>query len=393
MSEHLYIHIPFCLKKCGYCDFYSQENLSRLPQFVGALKKEIRIRAAGKSPYTGPVKTIYFGGGTPSLLSPKELGTILETIGEVYPVSPRAEITVEANPGTVDAGYFAGIKQVGVNRLSLGIQSFNPEKLRFLGRSHSVGLGRRAIEQARDEGFDNIGLDLIYGVPGESARELRRELAAALVYRPEHLSCYMLTLESGTPLYERARAGGFTPMPSLAKADLFSITAKALEEGGFTHYEISNFARGGHRVSRHNSAYWQMTPYTGFGPSAHSYFNEADTRDGDRPVRAWNVSDLEGYIRTLEQGLLPVAEQEGLSLAQQMVEMIMVGLRTLEGVDLNAFDALSKVRFKDRFSDLIKDLGAEDLGHVCGRGGYFSLTLRGWCRLDSIVESFAGQIL
>ncbi len=393
MSEHLYIHIPFCLKKCGYCDFFSLENLGRLPEFVSALKKEIRIRAAGNPDCVGPVTTLYFGGGTPSVLPLKDLESILDTIGTAFRISPGAEITLEANPGTVSDEYFAGLKQLGVNRLSLGIQSFDSEKLKFLGRVHTSAAGRSAIAQARDAGFDNIGFDLIYGVPGESDLNLRQELAEALAYQPEHLSCYTLTLEPGTPLYAASGTGAFSPMSSSAKADLFSLTSMALEAAGFFHYEISNFARGRERISRHNSAYWQMTPYTGFGPSAHSLFAGRSAKDGNRPVRSWNVSDLDLYIQALEQGRLAVEEQETLNAAQQMAEMIMVGLRTRKGIDVALFDRLSKVPFTDLFHDLVTGLETENLGYLTDCGGYFFLTLKGWNRLDGIVEAFAEQVL
>jgi len=392
LSEHLYIHIPFCVRKCGYCDFYSTDTLEVVPEFASALKQEIRIRAALETPCAGfPVTTLYFGGGTPSLVSLKDLAAILDVLKDVYPISPCAEITLEVNPGTVDFDYFAGLRRLGVNRLSLGIQSFNPEKLKFLGRIHTVDQGKSAIAQARDAGFDNIGLDLIYGGPGETTRDLRLELETALAFQPEHLSCYMLTLEPGTPLYAQGLAGAFTPMASSAKADLFSVTSATLGRAGFSHYEISNFARGAHWVSRHNRAYWQMTPYTGFGPSAHSL--EKDSEGNRRPVRAWNVSNLALYMSSLDQGQLPVAEQESLSPAQQMAEAVMVGLRTREGIDLARFNRLSEEPFLHRFSDLIHGLGAGDLGHVSDCGRYFALTLDGWNRLDNIVESFAEQIL
>ena len=393
MSEHLYLHIPFCLKKCGYCDFYSLENQDRLPEFVGALKQEIRLVSPSDSLPGTQVKTLYFGGGTPSLLPLDSLEDILDTLGDAYGIAEDAEITLEANPGTVDLDYFRGLHRLGINRLSLGIQSLRKDKLTVLGRIHTLDQGRTAIEQARKAGFDNIGLDMIYGLPQETARDWRQEMAALLDYAPEHLSCYMLTLEKGTPLHRDFRSGRFTPMGAEDQVSLFSQTSAFLEEAGYRHYEISNFARGDRRMSRHNSAYWQMRPYTGFGPSAHSFriLQEEDGRTV--PLRSWNAADLDRYLVLLAENRLPVAEEERLTAAQQMAELVMVGLRTRQGIPLALFDRLSELPFVRRFSGLMEDLAGQGLGALAGNGSHYALTSKGWARLDSIVEAFAGRIL
>ena len=390
MSEHLYIHIPFCLKKCRYCDFYSVEAGVVPRNFTDTLVREIRIRAQA-GPENAPVSTVYFGGGTPSLMPLKDLALILGTLHEHYSLAEHAEITLEANPGTVETGYFKGIRSLGINRLSLGIQSFDPERLRFLGRIHSAAQAVAAIEQARNAGFDNIGLDLIFGLPEEPATVWGKEMKTALSFFPAHLSCYMLSLEPGTPLHRLAQSDRFKPMPPEEQVARFCETSDFLEQAGFQHYEISNFARSRQEISRHNSAYWQMVPYDGFGPSAHSF--GPSPRKGHSVVRSWNLSDLDLYMRRLNGGQLPVEEAEELSAAQQMAELVMVGLRTRDGIALDRFDALSTVPFARRFAPLINDIQTQELGLMDERHRRFALTLDGWACLDSIVETFVRDIL
>jgi oxygen-independent coproporphyrinogen-3 oxidase len=286
-SVSVYIHVPFCLKKCSYCDFYSTGTLSFLPAYVKGLQQEIEIRGKAKK----KARTIYFGGGTPSLLPLEDVEKILETIRVCYRVSGNAEVTFEVNPGTVDESYLSGLKKLGVNRLSIGVQSFDPGKISVLGRIHTVDQSIGAIGAAESAGFENIGFDLIYGTPGETPKTWIRDLKTALGFKAAHLSCYMLTLEPGTPLAARYEEGLFqAPGPDLL-TDLFTTTAVFLEQQGYEHYEISNFARGRKNRSRHNSNYWKMTPYDGFGPSAHSLGFPGET-DPASPVRSWNLADV-----------------------------------------------------------------------------------------------------
>ncbi|MCG8634912.1 MAG: radical SAM family heme chaperone HemW [Desulfobacterales bacterium] len=384
MSEHLYIHVPFCLKKCRYCDFYSETDQNRIPAYVSALVKEIQWYGGKKQ--QDIVNTVYFGGGTPSLLPTDALEKIFNTLHRCYSIPETAEITLEANPGTLDKAYLENIRAMGINRLSIGVQSFNSGNLSLLGRVHTGAQAADAVKFARAAGFDNIGLDLIFGLPGQSRRQWREEMDIALGSRPEHLSCYMLTLEPGTPLYSRYEAGRFLPMAQETQVDYFSFTSDYLSGAGYTHYEISNFASGTPKRSRHNSMYWQMRPYSGFGPSAHSY-----QCNGDMPKRSWNLADLGRYIDCLESGQLPVEDEEYITISRQLLEMVMVGLRTVEGIDLKLFDTLSEKPFTEVFAELINTLVDEGLGRHAGNR--FSLTRAGWARLDSIVEEFAEKLI
>ncbi len=405
----VYIHVPFCLKKCSYCDFYSIGTLSFLPAYVASLQREIQIRTdqsllSGSADRVGRVpqrvKTIYFGGGTPSLLPLEDVKKILTTLHTCYQVAGDAEITFEVNPGTVDQGYLSGLKSLGVNRLSIGVQSFDPYKIKVLSRVHTIQASIEAIEAAKSAGFDNIGLDLIYGTPGETLATWRQDLHRVLGFKVAHLSCYMLTLEPGTPLHAQYKRGLFQSPGSGILTDFFMETSSFLEQHGYDHYEISNFARGVQNRSRHNSAYWQMTPYDGFGPAAHSFGSRVDKGQGNRdpgrvfPVRSWNLADVNAYIQALSAGKLPVYEREVLSLPQQMLERVMLGLRTSDGIDITAVDKMTGQDFLTRFAPLVDRLERQGLGEVlAGPGKRFLLTLSGRARLDSIVEAFADQIL
>jgi oxygen-independent coproporphyrinogen-3 oxidase len=405
----VYIHVPFCLKKCSYCDFYSTQALSFLPAYVASLQQEIQIRTgqsfrSGLADRLGPVSskvnTIYFGGGTPSLLPLEDIKKILTTLYTCYPVAGDAEVTFEVNPGTVDQGYLSGLKSLGVNRLSIGVQSFDPYKIKVLSRIHTIEASIEAIEAAKSAGFDNIGLDLIYGTPGETLATWRQDLHRVLGFKVAHLSCYMLTLEPGTPLHTQYERGLFQATGSDFLTDLFMETSTFLEQHGYDHYEISNFARGVQNRSRHNCAYWQMTPYDGFGPAAHSFGFLNDKGPGVRdpgrvsPVRSWNLADVNAYIQALSAGKLPVYEREELSLQQQMLERVMLGLRTSDGIDITAVDKMTGQDFLTTFAPLVDRLERQGLGEVlAGPGKRFLLTLSGRARLDSIVEAFADQIL
>ena len=243
------------------------------------------------------VGTIYFGGGTPSLLPLSDVKNILKAIYVGYQVSRDVEITLEVNPGTVDKPYLEGLKKLGVNRLSIGVQSFDAHKIKVLGRIHTIEASIEAIQAAKSVGFENIGLDLIYGTPGETSEDWLRDLKTALGFKVAHLSCYMLTLEKGTPLQIKYAKGLFKAPGADILTDLFMATSIFLEQQGYEHYEISNFARGRENRSRHNANYWQMTPYDGFGPSAHSFGFLKDKGSGKGPGKGQGESEGGGYLR------------------------------------------------------------------------------------------------
>ncbi|MCG8564091.1 MAG: radical SAM family heme chaperone HemW [Desulfobacterales bacterium] len=377
--QSVYVHVPFCVKKCGYCDFYSLEDLSLIPDYGRALCREIAL--AAPHPRASSLDTLYFGGGTPSLIPLSLLETILLQLEKHHGLDGETEITLEVNPGTVDLDYFKGLRGLGVNRLSLGIQSFDPQRLKFLSRIHSVDQAAAAIGAARKAGFDNLGLDLIYGLPLETRKVREAEMDRALAFAPEHLSCYMLTLEPGTPLSRQWDQGAFIPMDGEDRSQAFVQVSQYLEARGYAHYEISNFARQGFH-SRHNSAYWKMIPYRGYGPAAHSL---VITSQGEWQ-RSWNAAHARDYIGQLDGGQLPPREREILTRDQKKIEMIMVGLRTRRGVDISAYDRILNADFKTEFKSLLGNLCRWELGRF--RGGCFHLTRAGWTRLDNIVESF-----
>jgi oxygen-independent coproporphyrinogen-3 oxidase len=320
----LYLHIPFCLKKCGYCSFYSVEDLSAMPAILAALSKEMAI-------YSGKFDrfdTLYIGGGTPSLLDLNDLEKLLLTIDSLFPFTPDREFTVEVNPSDVDPAYFAALRSLGVNRLNIGVQSFDDRILSYLGRRHNSIEAGAAVTAAQEAGFDNIGLDLIYSIPGQDLSVWIDTLNRALTFEVAHLSCYQLTMEKGTPLSDRLKNGGeLLPSEGLQR-DFFMETSELLESAGYIHYEVSNFARGLHRISRHNRKYWNHSPYLGLGPSAHSFHSG---------IRWWNHRSVARYIAEIEAGKMPVESSEQLTREQLRLEALFLGLRTSQGIHLADF--------------------------------------------------------
>ena len=317
----IYLHIPFCRQACHYCNFHFSTSLHRKNDFVLALLKEMEARKDYLA--AAQVDTIYFGGGTPSLLTEDELWLILDKLHTLFPVAPGAEITLEANPDDMAApGKLAGWKQSGINRLSIGIQSFFEEDLRWMNRVHNAGQAADAIRSAQDAGLDNISIDLIYGTPGLSDQRWEKNVARALQLNIPHLSCYALTVEPRTALDTMIRQHKKEDVDPDVQARQFLLLMDLLSAAGYEHYEISNFSLPGRR-SRHNTAYWQGKPYLGLGPSAHSYDGMAS--------RQWNVANNALYIDD------PTAriEKETLTPTQQLNEYIMISLRTMEGCDLD----------------------------------------------------------
>jgi oxygen-independent coproporphyrinogen-3 oxidase len=331
----LYIHIPFCLSKCGYCSFYSIKSINLIPEYIAALKKEIKYYSNVFSSFD----TIYLGGGTPSLLSIGQLETIFNEINKSYKIDPHAEITMEVNPGDVSLEYLQALLSLGINRLNIGVQSFDDNILKFLGRRHNSSEAVSAINDSRKAGFDNIGIDLIYGVHGQKFSLWKKTLQKALSYTPEHISCYQLSLETGIPLHKEYALQGINLPAEKEQLKFFRATADELENADYIHYEVSNFARKDKFKSRHNQKYWQHVPYLGLGPAAHSFL-------GNR--RWWNTSAVKTYLKEIAQGKMPLKNTETLSVEQLQLEALFLGLRTKAGIDLE--------RYKTSYGvDLLKD--------------------------------------
>lgn len=370
----IYVHIPFCVRKCPYCDFYSITDLSLLPDFIAALDREIRLTAAEND---FPCDTLYFGGGTPSLIHPETVERLITVIRRFHPLPPAAEITLEVNPGTVDLKRLKAYQQAGINRLSIGVQSFQDSRLAFLGRIHTAAEADEVLRSARAAGFDNVSLDLIYGLPGQSAFDWEKDLEQAAAYAPEHLSCYMLSYETGAPLTQKLCQDLFTALPDDAVALLFRRTVSFLASSGYELYEVSNFAAKPCYRSRHNQKYWSFAPYLGLGPSAHSH------QEGRR---RWNHRSLSQYLSSLSSGRLPVEAEEMLTPEQQMMEAVYLGLRQQQGIDLAWFETKFQINFQDTFAETIHALHQEGFLHLTGR--HCGLTIAGMLLLDGIVQLF-----
>jgi len=369
----LYLHIPFCVKKCPYCDFYSITDRTLLPRFMEALSAEIRMRAPGDVRFD----TIYIGGGTPSLLGGEHVAGLIGLLSECYDVAAGCEVTLEVNPGTVDFKRLVRLREAGVNRLSIGVQSFRTAHLEFLGRIHSGRQAERTITDAGKAGFDNVGIDLIYGLPEQDLPSWKADLQRAVDFGPAHFSCYMLTLESGTPLERDCRAGRFQPLPEKDICELYETTVAFLGAEGYAQYEVSNFAASPALRSRHNTKYWTFAPYLGFGPAAHSYAGSG---------RSWNHASLDNYVKALQEGVLPVAGCEELSLEQQWVEFLYLGFRQNDGIDIEEADSRFGGSFADDHAASLAAAGAEGL--LMLEGGRCRLTVKGMLCLDSVVPLF-----
>jgi oxygen-independent coproporphyrinogen-3 oxidase len=344
----LYIHIPFCLQKCNYCNFYSILPSSDLESFIKALLKELSL-------YSNKFKcfdTIYIGGGTPSILSVQIIAEILKAVRADYLILPETEVTIEVNPGDAGVDYLESLRCLGVNRLNIGIQSFDDAILRFLGRRHNELQAVDAIENAFAVGFDNINLDLIYGIPNQTLGMWRETLDRALSFVPHHLSCYQLTLEPDTPLGRQHLENLFELPGEIEQAEFFFRTSEFLEKAGYIHYEVSNFAGSASLLSRHNQKYWQHQPYLGIGPSAHS-FHEGK--------RWWNHRSVGRYVDALLNGEAPIEDSEILSLRQLRIEALFLGFRTSKGIDLSDFDEKYRYDLLDRKRDVLKRLAAAGL--------------------------------
>ena len=378
----IYIHIPFCLKKCPYCSFYSITDLSFKDNFLKALLKEMEYYRGSRMSFD----SIYFGGGTPSVLSENEIFQILNNVHKFFNIKKNTEITLEVNPGTAGYKIFCLYRNTGINRLNIGVQSFDDNTLEYLGRIHSSRDACSAIRAARNAGFSNIGIDLIYGLSGQNITRWKQDLEKALSYFPEHLSCYMLSIEKGTPFHQAKEAGDILPADDSIGGNLFSFTWEFLSAHGYKPYEISNFSRNNPANpdiyrSGHNQKYWHFAPYLGFGPAAHSYLE---------PMRFWNKSSVHHYIRSIESGQHPMENLEILEREQQMIESVFLGLRTTEGIDVHKFNKKFNTDFFNLFSGPINCL--RQRGYLSLSDNRCILTPSGMRFHDSICDLMVTEI-
>lgn len=314
----LYLHIPFCASRCIYCGFYSTVGLGMRQRYVDALCREMTMR-----PSADPITTIYLGGGTPSQLSTEQLEQLFLYIYKVYDASGAVEVTMECNPDDVTPQLAEAIGRLPVNRVSMGVQTFDNDRLRFLRRRHRAEQVEEAVGRLRRAGIDNISIDLIYGFPGETLDNWNDDLTCAIALQVEHLSAYALTYEEHTPLFAMKERGEIGEIDEELSLQMYEMLIGRLTEAGFEHYEISNFAKPGRR-SRHNSSYWQEVAYVGLGAAAHSF---------DLAHRQWNVADLQQYVEAIEHGVRP-CEGETIDEDTRYNDRITVALRTREGLDL-----------------------------------------------------------
>lgn len=330
----IYIHVPFCKTRCIYCDFYTRTDISPKYNYVTALCNEVLFR---KGYIKGEgIKTIYFGGGTPSQLAFDDFRRIFDTLFVNFEIQADAEITIEANPDDLTPQYVEILRKLPFNRLSMGIQSFDDEELKFLKRRHSAAKAIDAVGLCKSFGYDNISIDLMYGLPNQTMEIWKDNLNAAIALDIQHISSYHLIYEQGTRLYRLFKSGEVKPVNEDLSVDMFSTMIDELSFAGFEQYEISNFARNG-LYSRHNSSYWLGEKYLGLGPAAHSY---------DRQNRAWNIASISKYIEGINEGK-PNIEIEYLDENTRYNDFILTGMRTRWGVNISALNALFGTRLKD----------------------------------------------
>jgi oxygen-independent coproporphyrinogen III oxidase len=339
----IYLHIPFCRQACYYCDFHFSTNQNRKAEMVGAMVEELRLQ----KDFLGnePVNTIYFGGGTPSLLTEQEVAVLLRAVHLHHSVDPAAEITLEANPDDLTEKNLTAFKQAGINRLSIGIQSFQDDLLTYLHRAHDSVRAQKSFQWARNAGFTNISIDLIYAIPNQHDAKWLHDIEQAIALNPEHISCYSLTIEEKTAFGRWAAAGKLKLVPDDDAASQLEVLIGQLERTGYEHYEISNFSKPGY-YSRHNSGYWKQQKYLGIGPSAHSY-------NGD--IRAFTVSNNPLYLRAISSGNVP-AETEVLTRENKINEFILTTLRTLWGTNLSSLKKEYQYDLLEQNHAYIKDL-------------------------------------
>ena len=365
----IYIHVPFCKSKCIYCDFYSIAVQSLASDYIKALKTEIALRRNQLA--DNHINTIYLGGGTPSMLEVGDIETILAEIRSNYNISENAEVTLETNPENLNEEYLHGLKRIGINRLSIGIQSFDNGTLKFLKRRHTAEDAIGCVEMAAKCGFDNISVDLIYGIYGMDNKMWEKQLDTTFSLPISHLSCYCLGVEENTLLNRYVAEGKYIPADDESCLQQFLAFDSKVRENGFEHYEISNASKPNMR-SKHNSSYWNRTEYLGFGPGAHSYYAD---------IRAWNIANVKEYIRCISESE-PCFTTEKLSTTDIFEETIMLGLRTADGISLNE---IGESFGKEKADGIAAKINALPTDLYCFDGNRFSLTPKGMFVSDSII--------
>jgi oxygen-independent coproporphyrinogen-3 oxidase len=378
----LYIHIPYCISKCPYCDFNSHV-VAEIPEqvYTDSLLRELEFYGAQGDWCGRVVQTIFFGGGTPSTFKPQSIGKLLAWVAATFPINADCEITLEANPGSVDSDKFFGYRDAGVNRISVGVQSFQPRLLKFLGRVHSADEARKALNIVRQAGFNNFSFDLIYANPGQTLKELADDLDTALEFQPPHLSAYNLTFEEGTPFHYEYRAGRVQSLSEEDEIAMAELIEKKFSTAGLSRYEISNYSRHGWH-SRHNVNYWRGGDYLGLGAGAHSYRRELDGITG----RRWsNEKNPAKYMERVSQSRLAVIDREGIDMKKSAAEFMFLGLRITDGVSVE--------KFRRRFGKSPVDFYPQIQSWIDGKllqqqGGFLRFTPHGLMVANSIFVHF-----
>ncbi len=369
----IYIHIPFCKSKCLYCDFFSSVDLFLIPDFIFAVNREMEIMHAYLD--DEQVETIYFGGGTPSLLSPDDLSALLNRVKSLFPVSENSEITVEVNPDDLSLTYALRLLESGFNRISIGVQSLSDRILGTLGRRHDAASAIAAIHNAVSAGFKNISVDLIYGIPGLANEQWIDTLKQLLSLPVQHLSAYHLTIEKNTPLHRLVFSGRFKPVHEKISEQHYLSLIEICGNCGFRQYEVSNFAYPGF-VSRHNTNYWKHKKYLGIGPGAHSF---------NLYARRWNSKNILGYLNGVQNNQIPF-ESEILTPTDHFNEYILTGLRTTDGINMDEIRKLFGEYFYQHCINIAKELIQPDISTFDGR--VFRLLARGLFLSDSVIVQF-----